>query len=365
MPLSAFVRPRNRTASPGSGTARAARRRVVAVAALAATVLAAGCSSKGDDASSIVRTTTNIAGAGVVGLERDTTRACPLPSAPDPASGSTRTVTHAAGVSEVPADPQRIVVLTTSALDATCAVGLWERVVGAVTIDGPSPQPAYLGTGVLKIPGVGTAAQPNPALIADLHPDLIIGDIPTATASFDALQAIAPTVLVGANNSWQAEFTALAAGLGRSTAADAALADYRGAATDTGEMLSSGQTQASVLRFTGDTNQVQGSNSFAGQVLADAGVQRPQAQRGTTFDVRPEEFADKVEGDLIYVILAGADGKKHGEQVMRTDAFKDLGAATDKRVFAVEDTVWHGSGLTAARALLTDLSGTLNGFVTD
>ncbi|MFI6999796.1 ABC transporter substrate-binding protein [Nocardia sp. NPDC050175] len=364
MPLSAFVRTRNRTASPRSGTARVARR-IIAFAALSATVVAAGCSSKPDDASSIVRTTTNIAGAGVIGLERDTTKACALPSAPDPASGSTRSVTHAVGVSEVPADPQRIVVLTTSALDAVCAVGLWERVVGAVTLDGPDPQPAYLGTGVLKIPGVGTAAQPNPALIADLHPDLILGDIPTATASFDALRQIAPTVLVGANNSWQAEFTALATGLGRRAAADTALDNYRTEATDIGNAISATQTQASLLRFTADTNEVQGSNSFAGQVVGDVGVQRPTAQRGPSFDVNPDQFATKVEGDLIYVILAGEQGKKHGETVMRTDDWKNLGAATDKRVFAVEDTVWHGNGLVAARALLTDLNGTLNGFVTD
>ncbi|GAA5084890.1 ABC transporter substrate-binding protein [Nocardia iowensis] len=365
MPLSAFVRTRNRTASPRSGTARVARRRIVAVAALCATAVAAGCSSTPDDASSIVRTTTNIAGAGVVGLERDTTRACALPSAPDPANGSTRTVTHAAGVSEVPADPQRIVVLTTSALDAACAVGLWERVVGAVTLDGPSPQPDYLGTGVLKIPGVGSAAQPDPALIAGLHPDLILGNIPTAGASFDALRAIAPTVLVGADNSWQAEFTALATGLGRRAAADDALDNYRTEATDIGNAIAANQTQASLIRFTADTNRIQGSDSFAGQVLGDVGVQRPTAQRGPSFDVTPDQFATKVEGDLIYVILAGEEGKRHGESVLRTDAWKDLGAATDKRVFAVEDTVWHGNGLTAARALLADLNGTLNGFVTD
>ncbi|WP_107658564.1 ABC transporter substrate-binding protein [Nocardia suismassiliense] len=365
MPLSAYVRIGNRTASPRSGTARVTRRRIVAVAALCATVVAAGCSSTPDDASSIVRTTTNIAGAGVVGLERDTSKACALPSAPDPANGSTRTVTHAAGVSEVPADPQRIVVLTTSALDAVCAVGLWERVVGAVTLDGPSPQPAYLGTGVLKIPGVGSATQPDPKLIADLHPDLILGDIPTATASFDILRAIAPTVLVGANNSWQAEFTALAAGLGRRAAADTALDDYRTQATTTGNDIAANQTQASLIRFTADTNEVQGNNSFAGQVIGDAGVQRPTAQRGASFDVTPDQFATKVEGDLIYVLLAGEEGKKRGETVMRTEEWKDLGAATDKRVFAVEDTVWHGNGLTAARALLADLSGTLNGFVTD
>ncbi|WP_069163273.1 ABC transporter substrate-binding protein [Nocardia altamirensis] len=364
MPLSAFVRTRNRTASPRSGPARVARR-VGMVAALCGAVVAAGCSTPADDSGSIVRTTTNIAGAGVVGLERDTAKACPLPSAPDAGSGSTRTVTHASGVSEVPADPQRIVVLTTSALDATCAVGLWERVVGAVTLDGSRPQPAYLGTGVLKIPGVGSAAQPDPAKIAELRPDLILGDIPTATASFEALRAIAPTVLVGAGNSWQAEFTALAAGLGRREAAGAVLDAYHTEAADAGMAMAAKQTQASLIRFTADTDQVQGSDSFAGQILGDMGVQRPQAQRGTSFNVTPDDFATKVEGDLIYVLLAGDEGKKHGAAVMRTDQWKDLGAAGDKRVFAVDDTVWHGNGLTAARALLTDLTGTLNGFVTD
>ncbi|WP_406280929.1 ABC transporter substrate-binding protein [Nocardia sp. NBC_00881] len=363
MSLSAFVRLRNSTAF--STPVATAGRRVVAVAAVCATVLAAGCGGESDNDASIVRTTTNIAGAGVVGLERDTTRACALPSAPDPTSGSTRTVTHAAGVSEVPADPQRIVVLSTSALDAVCALGLWERVIGAVTIDGPGPQPAYLGTGVLKIPGVGSAAQPDPARIADLRPDLILGDIPTGAAGFDALRAIAPTVLVGADNGWQAEFMALAAGLGRTDAAEAALRDYRTEARDTGTTIAANQTQASVIRFTADSNRIQGSDSFSGQVLGDAGVRRPAAQRDASLDVPAGEFATAVEGDLIYVILAGAEGKQHGESVLRTDEWKDLGAATDHRVFAVEDTVWHGNGLTAARALLTDLRNTLNGFVTD
>ncbi|MGW4328962.1 ABC transporter substrate-binding protein [Nocardia sp. NPDC004573] len=342
----------------------AAGHRLRAVVAAGAAILVAGCGGTTDDSASIVRTTTNIAGAGVVGLERDTTRACALPSAPDPGE-ATRSVTHAAGVSEVPADPQRIVVLTTSALDAVCALGLWERVVGTVTMDGPSPQPAYLGTGVLKIPGVGTAEQPDPARIANLHPDLILGEVPAGAATFTALQAIAPTVLVGSNNSWQAEFAAFAAGLGRRGAAETALQNYRTEARDTGAALAAGQTQASVVRFTADTERVQGSDSFSGQVLGDAGVQRPAAQRGASFDVREDEFATKVEGDVVYVILAGPEGKEHGETVLRTDAWKHLGAATDRRVFAVEDSVWHGEGLTAARALLTDLRNTLNGYVTD
>ncbi|MEU7628827.1 ABC transporter substrate-binding protein [Nocardia sp. NPDC049220] len=363
MSLSAFVRLRNRTAFPGPVVV--VGRRMIAVAAVCATVVAAGCGGKSDSEASIVRTTTNIAGAGVVGLERDTSQACALPSAPDPVGGATRTVTHAAGVSEVPADPQRIVVLTTSALDAVCALGLWERVVGTVVLDGPSPQPAYLGTGVLKIPRVGSAAQPDPAKIADLRPDLILGDIPTGAAGFDALRAIAPTVLVGSGNRWQAEFAAFAAGLGRSDAARSALDSYRTEARDSGTAIAASQTQASVIRFTADADRIEGGDSFAGQVLGDVGVQRPAVQRGASFDVRAGEFATKVEGDLIYVILAGAEGKKRGEAVLRTEEWKELGAATDHRVFAVEDTVWHGNGLTAARALVSDLRNTLNGFVTD
>ncbi|WP_328404466.1 ABC transporter substrate-binding protein [Nocardia sp. NBC_00403] len=360
MPVSALVRTRNHMDSTRYGTLG---RRSAAVAALCTAVLVAGCSSQTDDAASIVRTTTNIAGAGVVGLERDTTMACPLPSAPDTASG-TRTVTHAAGISEVPADPQRIVVLTTSALDATCALGLWERVVGATTDDGPTPHPAYLGYGVNKIPSVGTAAQPDLAKIAELRPDVIIGDLLSGTAGFDALQAIAPTVLAGTTSGWQAEFTGLAAGLGRSNAANIALENYRTEAVDTGKAVIANQTQASVVRFTADQDQVQGANSFAGGVLADAGVQRPTVQRGPSFDIGAADL-DKVEGDLIYVIFAGEAGKKHGETVLRGDAWKELGAATDHRVFAVEDSVWYGRGLSAARALLTDIRGTLNGFVTD
>ncbi|QIS14808.1 ABC transporter substrate-binding protein [Nocardia arthritidis] len=358
MPVSAFVRTRIRQTI----RTRALPRRGLAVTALAAVLLVAGCSQK-DDSSSIVRTTTNIAGADVIGIDRDTTHACALPSAPDPASGRTRTVTHIAGVSEVPADPQRIVVLTTAALDASCALGLWERVVGAVTIDGPHPQPQYLGYGVDKIPSVGTAAQPDLGKIAALHPDLIIGDIPTATIGFDALRDIAPTVLIGRPGNWQAEFSAIAAGLGRRNAAAAALDSYHADAKDVGNAIWSNQTQASIIRFGADSVQVQGSDSFAAQVLADAGAQRPTAQRGPSFDVSTSDFT-KIEGDLIYILFAGDAGKKHAEQVLREDEWKNLSAALDRRTFIMDDEVWHGDGLTAARALLTDIRNTLNGFVT-
>ncbi|WP_228803548.1 ABC transporter substrate-binding protein [Nocardia cyriacigeorgica] len=329
-----------------------------------AAVLGAGCATPADDSASIIRTTTNIAGAGVVGLERDTAHACSLPTAPDPAAGATRTVTHPFGVTEVPADPQRIVVLSTAALDAVCAVGLWERVVGAATVEGPSPQPSYLGTGISEIPGVGTVAHPDPNLIAALHPDLIIGDLPAAGADFGALSGIAPTVLIGDKSDWQDQFSTLAAALGRSDAAETALANFRTEAADAGNAVAANLTQASIVRFTADGTRVLGSETMPAQVLAATGAHRPTAQRGSSFDVDESDLTP-VEGDLIYVMFAGQDGREHGESVLRSDEWKALGAATDRRVFAVDDTIWHTQGLTAARAVLTDLRNTLNAYVND
>ncbi|MVU76337.1 ABC transporter substrate-binding protein [Nocardia sp. ET3-3] len=339
---------------------------LVSAATMLTVGLVAGCSKTDDNSANIVRTTTNIAGAGVVGLERDTAKACPLPSSPDSASG-TKTVNHAAGTSEVPADAKRIVVLSTPALDAVCALGLWERVVGAATVTGATAQPAYLGTGIAAIPGIGPVGDPDPAKIAALKPDLILGAAADGNR-YDALQAIAPTVLVGDENGWQATFSGFAEAMDRKTAGARALDDYRTAAHDAGVAANSSFTQASVIRFDPKSIQVQGGNSFAAQVLGDAGVQRPQPQRADSFEVTSlstETDRDKIEGDLIFLMFDGPDGLKYGKSIMQGDDWKKLGAVMDRREFAVEDAIWHGSGITAARALLDDMRANLNGFVGD
>ncbi|UGT41865.1 iron-siderophore ABC transporter substrate-binding protein [Nocardia yamanashiensis] len=346
-----------------------------AAAALAASLLS-GCGAPSDDAlSSIVRTTTNIAGAGVVGIERDTRSACALPGSADPASGATRTVAGVAGTAEVPSDPKRIVVLSTAALDAACGVGVWERVVGAATVSGltddagkATPQPSYLGTGIAAIPSVGLVGAPDAAKIAELKPDLIIGGAGEG-AAYESLKAIAPTVLIGTDGGWQAQFTGIAEAMGRKTVAAKALDDYRTAAKDAGIAANSSLTQASVVRFGAGDIQVQGGNSFAGQVLGDAGVQRPAAQRADSYDVGSNLGAqttrNKLEGDILYVMFDGPDGLKFGKSTLKSDDWKELGAVGDHRMFAVDDSIWHGSGVIAARALLVDMSKSLNAYVGD
>ncbi|QNG19307.1 ABC transporter substrate-binding protein [Rhodococcus triatomae] len=339
----------------------------VATAAAALLVLA-GCSGtpEDDDASTIVRTTTAIAGASVVGIERDTTTACPAQTPVDPglAAGGTHLVTHGVGETDVPVDPQRIVVLDSTAMDSVCALGLWERVVGAGADEGPTPQPPYLGTGISEIPGIGPAVAPDVALIAEAQPDLILGSSPASADLYDRLGEIAPTVFTGSDPvAWKEQFVTAGSALGRADAAAAALSVYEEEAQTVGTDVDAAQTQASVVRFSPETLSIQGPESFAGQVLADTGVRRPSTQRispAATEDVT-EDIA-RAEGDIVYVVIGGEASKKHAETVMTTDAWEELEAAKDRRIFVVEGSVWNGNGLAAARAILTDLRNTLNAY---
>ena len=101
---------------------------------------------------SVVTPTTQIAGAGVLGNDRRTDESCARePVAADPGP-PTRSAHNPAGFNpdtvQVPAEPQRIVVLSGDQLDALCALGLQSRVVAAALPDGSPSQPSYLGNAV-------------------------------------------------------------------------------------------------------------------------------------------------------------------------------------------------------------------------
>ncbi|PTR37847.1 iron complex transport system substrate-binding protein [Rhodococcus sp. OK611] len=350
-------------------------RRVVPAALLTASaVLLAACGGSGTDdaADGIVRSTTTVAGAGVLGNDRDTENVCG-PTAPvDPAgvTGTTRKVVHAAGETEIPADPQRIVVLDTDKLDTVCALGLQDRLVGAAVTGAVGSQPEYLGPTIAGVESVGTVQEPDIEKIATLKPDLILGSKFRTPELYQRLSAVAPTTFTEkVGTTWKDNLLLDGAALGRGAAARQALDDYQGAATATGNTLDSSQTQASVVRFMPGAIRIYGPDSFSGQVLADAGVQRPTFQRledakDKRFAELSEEQLSNAEGDVIYVSFYGDEARGQGVEVMNGGLWQGLGAVKDKRVFTVDDEIWMtGIGVIAARGILTDLEASLNGYV--
>ena len=347
-----------------------------AAAVLTAVVVTAlgGCGQLGGgtaspvDEPSVITSTTRIAGAGVLGNQRRPDESCapdPLPADPD--DRPTWTVRHAAGETDVPTEAQRIVVLAGDQLDALCALGLQSRIVAAALPDGSDAQPSYLGGVVHDLPAVGTRSSPDLDKIRAARPDLILGSDGLTPDAYPELSAIAPTVFTGAPGAgWEDNLRTVGAATARVDATNRMIDDFTAAAERTGTENDAGHFQASVVQFTDTSLRVFGPDSFAGSVLADVGVERPAAQRftdkpyvevGTTEeDLDNSPDFSLADGDITYVSFASPAAKDRAGEVMNSDAWKDLSATRDNRVFAVNNEVWQtGEGIVAARGMLTDL----------
>ena len=344
-----------------------------AIAAALVLTVVSGCGSPGsgeESASgrqSVVTSTTKIASAGVLGNQRRPDESCAAePTPPDPGPPD-RTVRHAAGETQVRADPQRIVVLSGDQLDGLCALGLQSRIVAAALPDGSDAQPSYLGTVIHDVPAAGTRGAPDMAAIKAATPDLILGSEALTPEAFGELSAIAPTVFSGPPGAaWQDNLRTVGDATGRLDAANGLIDGFEKAADKTGADNDATHFQASVVQFTDTTMRVYGTDNFPGNVLGAVGVDRPAAQRftdkpyleigisDTDLDNSPDMSA--ADGDIVYISFDSPAAKDRAPTVLDSDAWKKLSANRDNRVFAVNNEVWQaGDGIVAARGILDDL----------
>lgn len=340
-------------------------------AAVAATLTLSGCSGSAPPAenpstSTVVTSTTKIASAGVLGNQRRPDESCaPQPAPLDgPPPGPIR---HAAGETPVRPDPMRIVVLAGDELDALCALGLQSRIVAAALPDGSDAQPSYLGTVVHDVPGVGTRSAPDLGAIAAAKPDLILGSQALTPDSYAALSAIAPTVFSAAPGAlWQTNLRMVGAATGRLRAADDLIAGFTEQARKAGEVNDATHFQASVVQLTDSALRVFGADTFPGSVLAAVGVDRPAAQRFTDkpyleipvtdTDLKDSPDLSAADGDIVYMSFASPVAKDRAPDLLGSEAWRQLSANRDNRVFVVNNEVWQtGQGLIAARGIIDDL----------
>lgn len=344
----------------------------MAVSAAVAVTFAGGCSTQDEPAaapssSTIVTSTTQIAGAGVLGNQRRPDESCAPEPAPPEADGSIRVDSGTdRGEVDVPADPQRIVAIAPGQLDALCALGLQSRVVGAATAAPGGAQPSYLGTVIHELPTMGPREDPDTTAIADARPDLILGSTALPRGAFTDLSGIAPTVFTGdAGADWQQTLRAVGAATGRGGAAEDLIREFNEQAEQAGIANDATHFQASIVQLTTDGVRVFGTENFPASVLAAIGVDRPVAQRFTdepyteigvgSGQLASADLSD-ADGDIVYLSFASPAAKDHAPEILNSAAWRALSAAQDKRVFIVNNEVWHsGAGLVAARGMLEDL----------
>jgi iron complex transport system substrate-binding protein len=265
--------------------------------------------------------------------------------------GTTRTVQHAKGTAEVPANPQRVVVLDTGELDDTLALGV--KPVGAVRVDVATDYLAYLGDQTAGIEMVGTISEPNLEKIAALNPDLILSSTVRHEELYEELNEIAPTVLApDLGDTWKDNFLLYAEALGKTEQAKQMVADFERRAAAVGDTIGEGKS-VSIVRFLPGEIRLYSDKSFIGTVITDMGLKVPEAARGAdTFAALSAEQITKANADYIYVSTYGPATNTDRVKVVGGPLWSRLSAVQQDRMYDLDDDIISGIGIQAAEQLL-------------
>ncbi|GHE09160.1 ABC transporter substrate-binding protein [Klenkia taihuensis] len=269
-----------------------------------------------------------------------------------------RDVVHFGGTTTLPAEPQRVVVISTGQLDGVLSLGVVP--VGATQASGAGLVPAYLADAfpdadLTSVGSVGLRLEPDLEAIAALQPDLVLVNTVGAEPIGAALSGIAPTVVTeGTGVNWQQDLLLVAAALGRTAAAQDLLQDLLDDAAQVGAGF--GDATASVVRVSGDRTRIWGTGSFVGSILAAGDVARPADQRftGTSQDLSDEELQRAAGDRLFYGVQAGAEDAT----ALASPLWTGLPAIADGTAVRVDDEAWFlNAGPAAARVVLDQLAG--------
>ncbi len=318
-------------------------RRVLA-ALLASSVLLAACGDDGDDA------------AGAAG--EDTAE-----SSEGSAESGTRTVEHAMGTTEVPVDPQRVVVLDSSFLDA--AVALDVEVIGAAEASEGSGLPPYLAEELGEdVSVVGLIESPNLEAVAAADPDLILGAKVRHEAMYQQLSGIAPTVFTESSGTNFKEGLAVTAdALNKTEEAEQLLAEYEQRADEIGEAIGASEMTASIVRFLlPDEIRLYGPETFSGTVLTDVGFDLgDHAWNEYSMFLVSSEQLSLADADVVFSTTYGT-GEDTGLDEFPTEKalWEQVPAVAEGRQHWVADNEWMlGIGLVGANIILDDLEALL------
>lgn len=267
-----------------------------------------------------------------------------------------RTVSHAMGETDVPADPQRVVVLDTVLLDASVALGVVP--VGAALVEGTEGLPAYLGPDVAEVQPVGTIMEPSLESIGALEPDLILSAKSRHEDLYDELSGIGPTVFVEApGGDWRGSVAIVGEALGQADQSRAVLEEYDERAKALRTEVEPQSLTAQVIRpRDGGAIRLYGPGTFTGDVLTDAGLTIPDQdwEDNGILEVSTE-FSGALATDVVFV----SGGEAEPELPAWVTESLDTGGS---RIIEVDHASWiAGVGPLGAEAILTELEEHLGG----
>lgn len=271
-----------------------------------------------------------------------------------------RDITHAMGVTDVPDNPQRIVVLTNEGTEALLAVGITP--VGAAKSWLGDPWYDHIAGQMVDVTVVGEESAVNLEVLVSLEPDLILGNKQRHEAIYEQLSAIAPTVISERlRGDWKINMALYTDAAGRAEEGKAALDafDVRVAAISSalGDNLAE---QISIARFMAGRTRIMFKDSFSGILLNQLGFQRPATQDKDEFaEEITKERIPEFEGDRLFYFTyetGNGEGDTQKADWLADPLWQNLAVVQAGKVHEVSDAVWNtAGGIIAGNLMLDDI----------
>jgi len=261
------------------------------------------------------------------------------PEATTPVS-TTRTITHELGETEIDGDPERVVALEFSFVQALDALGV--EPVGIADDDEADRIEQLLGKPI-EYDSVGTRLEPNLELVSSLDPDLIIADLTRHTAIVEQLEQIAPTIVL---NSWEGSYqdikdsvVTIADALGDRSEGEDVVSEHEARVAELAAQIPEGEDRRFLLAVaTPDAMTLHTSSAFTGSVFETLGLTPAiTADEALESGVGIERLLD-VDPDVLFV---ATDGPGTVFETWQTNsAWASMAAAADGAIFEVDRNQW-------------------------
>jgi iron complex transport system substrate-binding protein len=266
-------------------------------------------------------------------------------------------IKHNLGEACVPRKPQRIVTLSLATLGNVLALGV--KPIGATN---EYYQENYLTSFKGQTVGIEMVGNSQPSLesILRLKPDLILG-IDWSSNIYPLLSQIAPTVMGGLYYpEWRKYFHFIAEVLGKQDAEKSAWDHYYKRIQQLKVAMGDRyrNKKISFVHFYSGGIGVVSINSFAGDILRDAGLERPASQNINAPDgliYFSTEELNKADGDVIFVGIFADGGDQVFDQIQKNQLWKTLKAVQTGRVYNVDVASWFATHMMATDAVIDDL----------
>lgn len=298
-------------------------------------------------------------------------------------AAETRTVSAVNGQVEVPSNPTDIAVLWRPTLAAAAQLGhtptasLGDPGAEDSALSAFLPDEAEVSPADITIVSNSLAEEDiNLEELATTEPDLIIGvhtDNATQAELEEELTAIAPTVLLewAGTESWRDHLTDVAEVVDAEDEATTVAADYEDAVAEARDAVEEtvgdpAETEVSLVRLQSESEiRFETPAAFSGQIMADVGFTRPEAQLdehaqdGADFVSESYENLDDGDGDLVFVVASGDHTDAPDE--FGGEVWSSLDAVAEEQIFAMDFDYWGAASYPAAHRVLDDLTDAVTG----